>query len=540
MRVAAADISSLPEDPAALRALLLSTLAERDSLVAKCDSLVAERDALADRNERLQHLLQKLRRMQFGPRSERLPEDQLQFAFEEVEAAIASGEAEAEKRSPELRKQNVARRRKGRGKLPAHLPRIEQVLLPESTACPCCRGAMVEIGCDTADRLDVIPVQYRVLVTKRPKFACRACPGVVVQAPAPARLIEGGMPTEAAVAHVAVARYADHMPLYRQAQAMARQGLEIGRDVLAGWMGAAAFAIRPVVARMHEILRRSARLFADETTMPVLDPGRGKTKKGFAWAIARDDRPWGGTDPPAVVFHYAPGRGGEHARHLLSGYAGLLQCDGYAAYKSLAVPKEGQPSATLVYCWAHVRREFYDLAKKKTAPIAEGVLRRIAALYAIEETIRGKPPEVRLAARQARSKPIVTELFAWLEEQLARVPGGSPTAQAIRYALNHRDGLERFLADGRAEIDSNTVERAIRPVVLSRKNALFASGDDGGERWADMASLIETAKMNGVNPQRYLTDVFTKLANGWPQSRIDELMPWCWAADASPEPQPAG
>ncbi len=303
----------LPDDPAALRALLLAAWA-----------------------------LQKLRRMQFGPRSERLPEGQLQFAFEEVEAAIACAEAEAEKRSPGLRKKNMARRRAGRGRLPAHLPRVEQVLLPESTACPCCRGAMVEIGCNTAERFDVIPVQFRVLVTRRPKFACRACPGVVVQAPAPARLVEGGMPTEAAVAHVAVARYADHTPLYRQAQALAWQGIEIGREVLAGWMGAAACEVRPVVARLREILHGSVRLFADETTMPVLDPGRGKTKKGFAWAIARDDQPWGGTDPPAVVFHYAPGRGAEHARDLLAGYTGLLQCDGYAAYKN-ALPRNLSP-----------------------------------------------------------------------------------------------------------------------------------------------------------------------------------------------------
>ena len=237
--------------------------------------------------------------------------------------------------------------------------------MPESTACPCCQGAMVEIGCDTAERFDVIPVQFRALVTRRSKFACRACPGVVVQAPAPARLVEGGMPTEAAVAHVAVARYADHMPLHRQSQALARQGIEIGREVLAGWMGAAAFEVRPVVARMREILRGSVRLFADETGMPVLDPGRGKTKKGFAWAIARDDQPWGGTDPPAVVFHYAPGRGAEHARTCWRAIAGLLQCDGYAAYKSLAAPKDGSAAATLVYCWADVRREFYDLTKKK-------------------------------------------------------------------------------------------------------------------------------------------------------------------------------
>jgi transposase len=527
---------ALPEDPAVLRALLLAAWGERDAaavardaLAAERDSVVAERDALTERIERLQHLLRKLQRMQFGPRSERLPDEQLQFAFEEVEASLADTQAEAEKRSPEQRKKNTARRRAGRGRLPAHLPRIEQVLLPESTACPCCRGEMVEIGADTAERLDVLPAQFRVLVTKRPKYACRACQGMVVQAPAPNRLIEGGMPTEATVAQVLVARYADHLPLYRQAQALARQGIEIGREVLAGWLGAAAYEVRPVVGRMREILLGSVRLFADETSMPVLDPGRGKTKTGFAWAIARDDRPWGGTEPPAVVFHYAPGRGAEHARDLLAGYTGILQCDGYAGYKGLAAPKDGGEGATLVYCWAHVRRGFFDLAKNKPAPIAAEALRRIAALYVIEDTIRGKPPDIRRATRQARSQPLVADLFAWLEQQLMRLPGSSPTAEAIRYALNHRDGLERFLEDGRMEIDSNVVERAIRPLVLSRKNALFASGDDGGRRWADIASLVETCKLNGVNPQVYLTDLLTRLVNGWPQSRIDELMPWHWA-----------
>jgi transposase len=267
MRETGTSTSSLPDDPAALRALLLAAWAERDDVAAERDSITAERDALAARNERLQHLLRKLQRMQFGRRSEQLTEEQLQFAFAEVEASIADTEAEAEKRSPDLRKKNAARRRAGRGRLPAHLPRIEQVLLPESTACPCCRGAMVEIGCDTAERFDVIPVQFRALVTRRPKFACRACPGVVAQAAAPARLIADGMPTEAAVAQVAVARYADHMPLHRQSQALARQGIEIGRDVLASWLGTAAAEIRPVVARLREILLGSARLFADETTI---------------------------------------------------------------------------------------------------------------------------------------------------------------------------------------------------------------------------------------------------------------------------------
>ena len=527
------DTPTLPEDPAALRVLLLETLAKVDTLSSRYVDISAERDALAEQNEHLRHLLAKLQRRQFGRKSERLTDEQLQLAFEEIEATLAENAAEAGKQSPALRDQQKKRRRAGRGRLPAQLPRIEQVLAPEATACPCCQGPLVEIGVDAAERLDVIPAQFRVIVTKRPKLACRACPGVVLQAAAPARLIEGGMPTEATVAHVLVARYADHLPLYRQAQILARQGIEIGRAILADWTGTAAREIVPVVRRMHEILLASPRLFADETTMPVLDPGRGQTKKGFAWAIARDDRPWGGTDPPAVVFHYAPGRGAKHPKALLADYQGILQCDGYSAYKTLAAANDG---ITLAFCWSHVRREFVELAKGKTAPIAAETLQRIAALYAIEAEIRGEPPEIRHAVRQARSKPLVEALFTWLEAQLARLPGGSPTAQAIRYALNHRNGLIRFLDDGRIEPDTNVVERAIRPLVLSRKNALFASGDDGGARWSAIASLVETCKLNGVDPLRYFTDLLTRLVNGWPNSRIDELMPWCWAKSENPPP----
>ncbi|HEU4551045.1 MAG TPA: IS66 family transposase [Rhizomicrobium sp.] len=526
MRAAGDDTPTLPEDPAALRALLLAAWAERDALASRCDDVTAERDALASRNEQLQHLLLKLKRRQFGRKSEQLPEEQLLFAFEEIEATLAANAAEGAKQSPALRDQQAKRRRAGRGRLPAHLPRIEQVLMPEAAACPCCQGPLVEIGVDAAERLDVIPAQFRVIVTRRPKLACRACPGVVLQAPAPTRLIEGGMPTEATVAHVLVSRYADHLPLYRQSQILARQGIKIGREVLADWTGTAALEVVPVVRRMHEILLASPRLFADETTMPVLDPGRGQTKTGFAWALARDDRPWGGADPPAVVFHYAPGRGARHPKALLAGYRGILQCDGYTAYKTLAAAND---AITLAFCWSHARREFIELAKGETAPVATEALQRIAALYAIEAEIRGQPPKIRRAARQAKSRPLVEDLFTWFTAQLARLPGGSPTAKAIRYALNHRDGLVRFLDDGRIELDTNTVERAIRPLCLSRKNALFASGDDGGARWAAVASLVETCKLNGVDPQRYFTDLLTRLVNGWPNSRIDELMPWCWA-----------
>lgn len=386
---------------------------------------------------------------------------------------------------------------------------------------------MTVIGEDTSERLDVIPVQFRVIVTKRPKLACRACPGTVVQEPAPARLIEGGIPTEAMVAHVAVSRYADHQPLYRQAQIMARQGVILDRSTLSFWMGYAAAEVAPVVIRLREMMLASTRIFADETVVPVLDPGRGRTKQGYFWAIARDDRPWGGSDRPAVVYSYAPGRGHTHANALLRGYRGILQCDGYAAYKKVAGPRTADSSITLAFCWSHVRRGFYDLAKTK-APIATEALKRIAALYEIEERVRGKSAADRLALRQAESKPLVEELRTWFETQTAKLPARGPTAEAIRYALNHWDGLERFLEDGRIELDNNSVERAMRPVALSRKNSLFAGSDEGGENWACLASLIETCKLNGVNPQTYFTDLLTRLVNGWPQKRIDELMPWHW------------
>jgi hypothetical protein len=274
-------------------------------------------------------------------------------------------------------------------------------------------------------------------------------------------------------------------------------------------------------------------LFADETTVPVLDPGRGRTKTGYFWAVARDDRPWGGTDPPAVVYSYAPGRGQEHNDRLLGAYRGILQCDGYTTYKKLGQAKRGEAGVSLVYCWSHVRRGFYDQARTGAAPIATEALRRIAILYRIEAEIRGKEAGHRLAVRQAKSRPLVADLRTWFQAQAAKLPARGPTAQAIGYALNHWDGLERFLYDGRIELDSNTVERAMRPVALSRKNALFAGSDEGAANWAAIASLVETCKLNGIEPQGYLTELLTRLVNGWPQARIDELMPWHWATPTS-------
>jgi transposase len=518
---------NLPADADALWTLLLSTMAERDELVIERNALTAERDALLGQVERQQHLLAKLNRLRFGGKSERLPEDQRQLALEDLEQAVAKGDAEAEKHDPELRRKRTAKRRASRGALPAHLPRIDVMLAPEDTSCPCCRAAMTVIGEDSSERLDVIPAQYRVIVTHRPKFACRACEGIVVQSPAPPRLIEGGIPTEALVADVVVARYADHQPLYRQAQMMARQGVLVDRSTLSFWTGYAAAEVAPVVERLREVVLRSTRIFADETVVPVLDPGRGRTKKGYFWAIARDDRPWGGCDPPAVVYTYFPGRAHQHATALLGDYRGILQCDGYGAYKQLVGSMGDLASVTLAFCWSHVRRAFYDLAKAG-APIATETLSRIAALYEIEVGIRGESTEHRLTVRQTQSRPLVKNLHAWFEAQLAKLPSRSPTAEAIRYALKHWDGLERFLEDGRVELDTNCVERAMRPIALSRKNSLFAGSDEGGVNWASLASLIETCKLNLVNPVVYFTDVLTRLVNGWPQSRIDELMPWVW------------
>ena len=515
----------LPVDIDALQALLATARAERDAAIA-------ERDQALSQNDRLRHLLRQLQRAQFGRRSEKLDPEQLFLALEDIEQAIAGTEADDDKKDPVAARARAEKRHANRGALPAHLPRVDVTIEPEDTNCPCCRAPMHVIGEETSQRLDVVPAQFRVIVTHRPKYACRACEQAVVQAPAPERLIKGGLPTEAMVAYILVAKYAWHLPLYRQAQMLLAQSLDIKRAILAFWVGYAAAELKPLYLRMRELILTSGKIAVDETVAPVLDPGRGHTKKGYFWAIARDDRPWGGTDPPAVAYSYAPGRGAVHALKLLDHYRGVVQCDGYAAYKTIAAAAPGE-AVTLAFCWAHLRRKFFDIAKGGNAPIASEALERIAALYAIEKTIRGKSASERRAARQERSKPLVLALKSWLEQQLARVSGKSLIAEAIRYGLNHWDGLTRFLEDGRIELDTNIVERSIRPIVLNRKNALFAGHDQGAENWACIASLIETCKLSGVDPQSYFADVLTKLVNLWPASRIDELMPWAWAAERS-------
>jgi transposase len=512
----------LPTDIEVLQARLAMVLAERDAAIA-------ERDQALSQNDRLRHLLQQLQRMQFGRRSEKLDSDQLALAFEDIEQAIAATEAADDKKDSAGARARAEKRRASRGALPVDLPRVHVTIAPEDTDCPCCRAPMHVIGEDTSQRLDVIPAQFRVIVTHRPKYACRACEQAVVQAPVPERLIKGGLPTEAMVASVLVGKYAWHLPLYRQAQMLATQGLDLKRSILAFWVGYAAAELKPVWLRLRELILASGKIAVDETIAPVLDPGRGRTKQGYFWAMARDDRPWGGPEPPAIAYSYAPGRGAVHALKLLDDYRGIVQCDGYAAYKTIVAAAPGE-AITLAFCWAHLRRRFFDLAKGGDAPIANEALERIAALYAIEKTIRGRSADERRAVRQNKSKPLVMALRAWFEHQLTLVSGKAPIADEIRYGLNHWDGLIRFLDDGRIELDTNIVERGIRPIVLNRKNALFAGHDEGAENWACIASLIETCKLNGVDPQAYFADVLSKLVNLWPASRLDELMPWAWEA----------
>ena len=517
--------AELPDDPALLRAMLVAASAritERDQRIADLEG--AGTDARAE-IERLTAIIAAFQRHRFGARSEQIHPDQLALALEELDAAVARVRAGLDAtgdkpRAPRARDTN-------RGRLPAHLERIEQVVDVESKACACCGCALHVIGEDVAERLDVVPTTFRVLVTRRPRYGCRACEAAPVQAPAPARVVEGGMPTEALIAHVLVGKYADHLPLYRQAQIYARQGVTLDRSTLADWVGRAAWWLTPLRDHLLANLKRSDRLFADETTAPVLDPGRGRTKTGQLWAYARDDRPWGGTDPPAVAYVYAPDRKGERPSEHLKGFAGVLQVDGYAGYNAIGRSNRVQ----LAYCWAHVRRGFYDIAASR--PVATEALVRISRLYAIEQEVRGRSPDQRRAARQELSAPVVADLRKFLDANLARSSKKSKLADAIRYALTRWTGLSRFLDDGRIEIDSNTVERSIRPLALNRKNALFAGSNQGGDHWAVVASVIETCKLNRVDPQAWLSATLTRLVAGHPASALDQLMPWTSTPDVA-------
>jgi transposase len=498
--------ADLPEDLDALRALVIEQSRRIDVLEG------AEAEV-----ERLRAIIEALQRHRFGRRSEQLDADQLDLGLEDIEVALTEVEAALDS----TREPSERPRKTNRGSLPAHLERVEQLVDIDDKACPCCGGALHQIGEDVSERLDVVPATFRVLVTRRPRYGCRACEGTVVQAPAPARIVDGGIPTEALIAQVLVSKYADHLPLYRQAQIYARQGVELDRSTLADWVGRAAWYLRPLRDHVLDELRRSKRLFADETTAPVLDPGRGRTKTGQIWAYAKDDRPWGGSDPPMVAYIYAADRKAERADAHLKGFAGILQVDGYGGYAALARRRN---DVSLAFCWAHVRRKFYELAN--ISPVATEVLRRIASLYAIDDDVRGSSAEHRRRVRDEQSRPIVDDLRHYLEARERQVSAKSKLREAIRYALTRWDGLARFLDDGRIDLDSNTVERSIRPLALNRKNALFAGSDEGGDNWAVIATLIENCKLSSIDPNAWLTQTLSKLANGHPANRIAVLMPW--------------
>jgi len=505
------DLAALPDDVETLQRMVRT-------LAAECATLTEAEAEI----ERLRLIVQKLQRNQFGRRAERLDDDQLHLGFEDLNADIARVEA-----TLPLTTVKTPRSRPDRPSLPAHLPREDIRLDLKHQACPCCGGQLHVIGETVSEMLDHVPARLRVIRICRPRYGCRAC-GSIHQAPAPERPIAKGLASPGLLAHVLVAKYCDHLPLYRQSQIFARHGVEIDRSTLANWVGGACWWLEPLQARLAEHVFASPKLFADDTPIPVLDPGRGRTKTGRLWVYARDDRPWSGPEPPAAVYFYSPDRKAERAAAHLQDFRGVLQVDGYAGFERLTLPGD----IVLAACWAHARRKFYDLHEATGSPIAAEALRRIAELYAIERTIQGRPATARLHARNTSSRPLIEMMKPWLEIELGRVPPAGPLAEAIRYALARWQALTRFLNDGRIELDNNPVERAIRPIALGRKNHLFAGSDGGGVRWAIVCSLIATAKLNNVEPFAWLRDVMQRMTNGHPASRLDELLPWNWQPSA--------
>lgn len=507
------DLDHLPDDPMLLQRIV------RDM----AEAMQSERTQLSEAQgevERLRGIIKQLQRAQFGRRSERLDPDQLQLGIEELDADIARAEAHAPEQAD--RGDAAAATQKPRA-LPAHLPREERVVAIDAETCPDCGGLLHSIGESMSEMLDWVPAQLRVIRIRRPKFACREC-GTVHQAPAPERVIAKGLATPQLLAQVLVSKYCDHVPLYRQAQIFARHGVELERSTLSNWVGSASWWLDSLHAVLAKSLFASTKLFADDTPIPVLDPGRGRTKTGRLWVYARDDRPWNGPDPPAAIYFYSQDRKGERPAAHLEKFKGVLQVDGYAGFERLT--RNGK--VVLAACWAHARRKFYDVKEATGSPIANEALRKIAELYAIEERIRGSSADERKAVRTLEMRPLLDDFKSWLGLQLTKIPGRSGLAEAIRYALSRWDALCRCVDDGRVELDNNAVERAIRPVALGRKNHLFAGSDGGGERWATVCSLIETAKLNGVEPYTYLADVLERMAHGHPTNRLDELLPWNW------------
>jgi transposase len=493
-------------------------------VIAKHSESIEQHRKLSSNAQEIEHLklvIEKLRRMLFGVKSEKLTGqlEQLELRLEELETNEAAEEAAQEQRA-EAQPASRPRRRPRRKPLPEDLPREVVTHMPEHDCCPDCGGALRQFGEDVSEQLERVPATFKVIRHVRPKFACNHCERVV-EAPAPSRPIERGLAGPALLAHVLMSKYGHHLPLYRQSEIYAREGVDLDRSTLAGWVGATSELLTPLVAALREHVMAAEKLHADDTPVPVLAPGQGKTKTGRLWTYVRDGRPAGDESPPAVWFAYSEDRKGEHPRRHLANFTGALQADAYAGFHHLY----GDGRIYEVACWAHARRKFHEIHAIHASPTTTEALARIAALYAIEDDIRGKPAELRREVRQSRARPLIDQLHTWMEKTLRQLSSKSETAGAIRYSLSRWRALTRYIDDGRLEIDNNCAERALRVVALGRKNYLFAGSDTGGERAAAIYSLIGSAKLNGLDPEIYLCTALSQVADH-PVNRIADLLPW--------------
>ena len=533
---AAMNAATLPDldqlDSKALKSLILAlheqVFSHRKQLTTQHEEILSQREQLASRDAEIEHLkllIAKLRRMEFGRSSEKRENqiEQLELRLEELEVRRRKETTATQGSTGSATVARPARR-----PLPDHLPREVRKCLPKHAACPDCGGKLKHLGEDISEILEYVPASLKVIQYVRPKLAC-ACCDRIVQAAAPSRPIERSIAGPGLLAHVLTSKYCDHLPLYRQSQIYARAGVELDRSTLAEWVGGSSRLLAPLVEALRRHVMAAGKLHADDTPVPVLAPGLGKTKTGRLWTYVRDDRPAGDGTPAAVWFAYSPDRKGEHPQSHLRNFTGTLQADAYAGFDQIYEAGRIQEAA----CWAHVRRKFYDLEVAHKSPVAIEALERIARLYAIEKEIRGRPPDERRGVRNTRSRPLLESLKQWFEETLGKLSRKSDTAMAVRYALGRWEALLRFCDDGRIEIDNNAAERALRVVALGRKNFLFAGSDGGGESAAAIYSLLGTAKLNGIDPESYLRNVLSRIADH-PINRIEELLPWNVAASLQP------